>query len=157
MITNTANRNTVTTTVVSPIPTTAISSGTSAEIGALTKMLTHMPSIRPTPRTRAITMPTGRPTRMASAMPIPKERSETIAAALNFPVGRIVNAAAITRVNGGIMSDNFAWPISSQAMNQITSEKMTGIFRPNSVIVDDSADQATYCFRICQISSTVSR
>ena len=77
----------MTTTVVSPMPITAMRIGTSAEIGALTNMFTHMPRRRPTPLTRAMAMPSGMPIASASAMPRPKERSEMIAALANFSVG----------------------------------------------------------------------
>ncbi len=122
VITNTANRNTVTTTVVSPMPTTAIRIGTSAEIGALTKMLTHIPSRRPTPFTRAITMPSGMPTTSANSMPRPNERSVMIAALPNFSVGPISNIASITALNGGTMVEIFRRPAISQSTNQTTSD-----------------------------------
>ena len=73
-MTKTANRNTVTTTVVSPIPITAIRIGTSAEIGALMKILTHRPRILPRLATLAMRTPIGMPTSSASAMPSAKER-----------------------------------------------------------------------------------
>ena len=69
-------------------------------------------------------------------MPIIKDRKEIQTAALNFAVGRIVIPAASTPENGGIIVESFAWPISSQTMNQMASEKRIGTFLPNSVISD---------------------
>src|SRR5687767_10339442 len=122
VMTNTANRNTVTTTVVSPMPITAIRIGTSAEIGALTKMLTHMPRSRPMPFTRAITMPSGIPTARASAIPRPYERNVMMAALANFSVGAISMPASITALKGGTMVENLACPTTSQRMNQTAKE-----------------------------------
>ena len=53
---------------------------------------------------------------------------------LNFAVGRIVIPAASTPEKGGMIVESFAWPISSQTMNQIASEKRIGTFLPNRVI-----------------------
>ena len=57
-----ANRNTAATIVVSPKPNRIISTGTSADSGALEKMLTHMPSSSSAILTRPIRMPSGTPT-----------------------------------------------------------------------------------------------
>ena len=109
--------------------------GTSAEIGALMKILTHMPSILPRLATLAMSTPTGMPTRSASAIPSAKERKEIAAAALNFAVGTIVNAAAITPENGGTMVDNLARPMISQMTNQTASENTMGIRLPNRIML----------------------
>src|ERR1700741_2149271 len=140
VITNTANRNTVTTTVVSPMPTTAIRIGTSAEIGALTKMLTHIPSRRPTPFTRAITMPSGMPTTSASSMPRPNERSVMIAALPNFSVGPISIIASITALNGGTMVEIFRRPAISQSTNQTASESSVFIRASSYVLPEHAPD-----------------
>jgi hypothetical protein len=113
---------------------TAIRTGTSAEIGALIKILTHMPRIFPKLATRAITTPRGIPIASARAMPITKDRREIETAVLNFAVGRMVMPAASTPENGGMIVESFAWPISSQTMNQMASEKTIGTFLPNKVI-----------------------
>ena len=103
IMTKTAKRKTVITTVVSPMPMTAMRTGTSAEIGALIKILTHMPRIFPTFATRAIPTPRGMPIASASAMPITNDRREIETALLNFAVGRIVIPAASTPEKGGMM------------------------------------------------------
>src|SRR5687767_3006736 len=135
MMTNTAKRKTVTTTVLSPIPITDIRIGTSAEIGALTKMLIHKLRTLPRFSNRAIRMPTGRPITIASAIPRAKERNEMDAAAANFAVGRIVIAATNTRETGGIMIEYSARPTSSHRRNQTNSEKKRGILLPKKVMV----------------------
>src|SRR5262245_66038643 len=140
MMTKTAKRKTVMTTVVSPMPMTAMRTGTSAEIGALTKILTHMPRNFPTFASRAITTPRGMPIARASAIPTAKDRKEIETAVLNFAVGTIVIPAASTAEKGGTIVESFAWPISSQTMNQIASEKRIGIFLPNRVMSDHSLD-----------------
>ena len=61
-----ANRNTAATMVVSPKPNRIISTGTSADSGALEKMLTHMPSRSSAIFTRPIRMPSGTPTTIDS-------------------------------------------------------------------------------------------
>ena len=61
----TANRKTVTITVVSPMPNRIISTGTRAESGALTKMLTQMPNNSSTALNRPISTPSVTPTTMA--------------------------------------------------------------------------------------------
>src|SRR5262245_40239935 len=134
MITKTAKRKTVTTTVLSPMPISAIRIGTSAEIGALIKIFTHRPRIFPTLATRAMSTPMGMPTKSARAMPRPKERREITVAALNFPVGTMVIAAAITPENGGTMVDHWARPMTSQRTNQIASENRMGMFFPNKIM-----------------------
>ena len=134
MITKTAKRNTVTTTVVSPIPITAIRIGTSAEIGALMKILTHRPRIFPRLATLAMSTPIGMPTSSASVIPSANERSEINTAALNFAVGMMVIPAAITPEKGGTMVDSLARPTISQTTNHANSEKRIGIFLPNRII-----------------------
>ena len=142
MITKTAKRNTVTTTVDSPMPISAIRTGTSAEIGALMKILTHRPRILPTLATLAINKPMGMPTSSASAMPSAKERNEIATAAPNFAVGIMVIPAVITPENGGTMVDSLARPTISQITNQITSEKRIGMRLPNKIISDHKALKA---------------
>jgi hypothetical protein len=139
MITKTAKRKTVTTTVFSPMPISAIKIGTSAEIGALTKILTHRPRILPRLGTLAMSAPMGMPTSSASAMPSAKDRNEIKAAALNFAVGRIVIPAAITAENGGTMVDSLAQQAISQITNQITREKRIGMRLPNRIISTQEA------------------
>ena len=63
-----------------------------------------------------------------------KDRKEIETAVLNFAVGTIVIPAASTAEKGGMIVESFAWPISSQTMNQIASEKRIGTFLPNRVI-----------------------
>ncbi|HEX9788805.1 MAG TPA: hypothetical protein VGB09_12300, partial [Candidatus Binatia bacterium] len=65
-----------------------------------------------------------------------------MAAVCNFSVGRIVIAAWITPLNGGMMGESFARPITSHTINQIRREKRSGIFLPNNVI----SLPHTYCF-----------
>src|SRR5688572_6733877 len=140
VMTNTANRNTVTTTVVSPMPITAIRIGTSAEIGALTKMLTHMPSSCPAAFTRAIRMPSGMPITSASSMPRPKERRVMIAALPNFSVGAISIIASITALNGGTMVEIFSRPAISHSTNQTMSERSVFTRMPSYVLSEHSPD-----------------
>src|SRR5262245_19910722 len=140
VMTNTANRNTVTTTVVSPMPITAIRIGTSAEIGALTKMFTHMPRMRPTLFTRAIATPSGMPIRSASAMPRPKERSEMIAALANLSVGAISNSAATTALKGGTIVDSLSRPAISQTTNQTTNDRTVLMCTPSYVLPQHAPD-----------------
>ncbi len=66
-------------------------------------------------------------------MPSAKERREIETATANFSVGRIVVPAITTREKGGMMVERFAWPISSQTINQMISEKTIGIFLPSRV------------------------
>src|SRR5262245_22352195 len=134
MITNTANRNTVTTTVVCPMPTTAISTGTSAETGALTNTLTQTRRIRPTVSARAIRMPTGTPTAIAHAMPSAKARSEIHAAAANLPDVTTATPLAATRLSGGTMDATPARPTASHRKHQTASEAtVRSVDRPASV------------------------
>ena len=60
-ITHTENRNTVTIMVGSPKPSRAISAGTTAVSGELSKMLTHMPISEPTALLVPIQIPTPMP------------------------------------------------------------------------------------------------
>src|SRR5262245_34827006 len=180
IITKTAKRKTVTTTVVSPMPISAIKIGTSAEIGALTKTLTHMPRILFKLGILAMSTPMGIPRKSASIIPRAKERSEIAAAAPNFAVGRIVTPAAITPENGGTMLDHLARPTISQTTNQSASEKMIGT-RLLKRIINELGNRSrgtverwvpehpifhyssipfrhhTYRFKVCHISSTVSK
>src|SRR4029450_13587220 len=103
------------------MPMTAIRIGTSAEIGALTKILTHMPRILPMVATLAMTIPMGIPISSATPMPSAKERKEIDPAVLNFWVGMMVIPAAITRENGGMIVDNSVLPMMSQTTNQTQS------------------------------------
>src|SRR5262245_10342382 len=133
-MTKTAKRKTVITTVVSPIPMTAMRIGTSAEIGALTKILTHIARTLPRLATRAISTPRGIPIASARNIPIAKERKEIAAALANFSVGTMVIPAATTLEKGGMRIEKRARPINSQSPNQISNEMKMGIFLPNNVI-----------------------
>jgi hypothetical protein len=113
---------------------TAIRIGTSAEMGALTKILTHIPRIRFTLGTRAMTTPSGIPIASASNMPIRKDRNEIETAVLNLAVGKIVMPAASTAEKGGTIVESFARPMTSQTRHQITSEKRIGTFLPKRVM-----------------------
>ena len=69
-ITHTENRNTVTIIVESPKPSNAMSAGTMAVSGELSKMFTHMPISSPIARPVPIRMPTPMPTVRDSAIPM---------------------------------------------------------------------------------------
>src|SRR6185295_12084424 len=67
-----AKRNTLTTMVLAPMPNRIISTGTSADSGALAKTLTHMPSRFSAAFTRPISTPSATPHTIASTMPMQK-------------------------------------------------------------------------------------
>ena len=69
-ITQTENRTTVTIIVSSPKPSSAISAGTTAVSGELSKMFTHMPITDPTARLVPIRIPTPMPTTKERPIPI---------------------------------------------------------------------------------------
>ena len=68
------------------------------------------------------------PIASASAMPSANDRKEIATAALNFAVGTIVIPADSTAEKGGMIVESFAWPISSQTMNQMINENRIGTF-----------------------------
>ena len=148
-MTKTANRKTVATTVGSPIPSTPMRMGTSAEMGALTKTLTQVPSVLATGFTRAISTPSVRPTTSASAIPMANERREISTALMNFSLGRMVKAATMTRESGGKMLEKPNRPTSSHTRAQTRRETPRGILLPNSFIACSA--QPKYFFKTCQI------
>src|SRR5262245_18795168 len=130
----TANRNTATTIVRSPMPERIISTGTSAESGALTNRFTHMPSSLSAALTRPISTPSATPTTAASAMPMAKARSVVTVAAWNFAVWTSSTTAASTEENGGIRYITPVRPTISHRRHQTRIEAIMGTRYPNSVI-----------------------
>ena len=88
--------------VCMPKPSTASSSGTTAVIGELSKMLIHMPMTSSTARMRPMATPTLMPTNSDSAMPMPKALSVIPIASRKLCVMRTLPMAASTAESGGI-------------------------------------------------------
>ena len=112
--------------VLSPKPNRIISTGTSADSGALEKMLTHMPSSSSASLTRPINMPSGIPTRIDSAMPMAKARKVVTVALCHDGVCTSSTAALNTSLNGGTISIRSSWPTISQMTHQTSSEAIIG-------------------------------
>ena len=121
-----ANRNTAATIVFSPNPNRIISTGTSAESGALEKMLTHMPSRSSAIFTRPIRMPSGTPITIDRAMPVTKARSVVIVALCQDGVCTRSTAAASTSLKGGSRKTRSSRPTTSHATHQTSSEAIIG-------------------------------
>ena len=126
-ITQTENRNTVTIIVSSPKPSSAISAGTTAVSGELSKMFTHIPITEPTARLVPIRMPTPMPTAKDSAIPIKNASSVILAASANVDDDTTSGKAAITSVNGGSSETSSSRPTISQIANHTSSENAIGI------------------------------
>src|SRR5262245_9596558 len=130
----TANRNTETMIVRSPIPERIISTGTSAESGALTNKLTHMPSSLSAAATRPISTPSATPITAARAIPMAKARSVVTVATRNFSNCTRSTTAASTDENGGIRYITPVWPTISHRRHQTRIEAIIGTRYPNKVI-----------------------
>jgi hypothetical protein len=150
---HTANRNTARVTVVSPSPNRIIRIGTSAESGAETKTLTHIPSRRSAAFERPIRMPSGTPTRIASAMPTAKDRRVMRVASQNDGFAKSSPSAASTSVNGGRRKTRPRRPTISHSTHQIRSEAIIGTSYPRIRMAAHSTNSRS----TCQMSSTVSR
>ena len=121
-----ANRKTAATIVFSPKPNRIISTGTSADSGALEKMLTHMPSRSSAILTRPMRMPSGMPTTIDSAMPMTKARSVVTVALCQDGVCTRSTAAASTSLNGGSRNIRSSRPTISQTTHQTSSDAIIG-------------------------------
>ena len=121
-----ANRKTAAMMVFSPKPNRIISTGTSADSGALEKMLTHMPSNSSASLTRPIRMPSGTPTRIDRVMPMTKARSVVTVALCQDGVCTSSTAARSTSVNGGSISIRSSRPTISQTTHQTSSDAIIG-------------------------------
>ena len=121
-----AKRKTAAMIVFSPKPNRIISTGTSADSGALEKMLTHMPSSSSASLTRPMRMPSGTPTTIDSAMPMAKARSVVTVALCQDGVCTSCTAAASTSLNGGTMIIRWSRPTISQTTHQTSSDAIIG-------------------------------
>ena len=126
-ITQTENRKTVTIIVGSPNPSSAISAGTMAVSGELSKMLTHIPISDPTARLVPMRMPTPMPTVNDSAIPIRNACSVIHAASANVSDPTTSPNAPSTSLNGGRSDTSSRRPTTSQIANQTSSENAIGI------------------------------
>src|ERR671915_2326942 len=131
-ITQTENRNTVTIIVSSPKPSSAISAGTIAVSGELSKMFTHIPITEPTARLVPIRMPTPMPTANDRPMPMRNACSVIHAASANVSDHTTSGKAAITSLNGGRSDTSSSRPTTSQMANHTSSENAIGIRWPRS-------------------------
>src|SRR5919106_4765624 len=131
-ITQTENRNTVTIIVSSPKPSSAISAGTIAVSGELSKMFTHIPITEPTARLVPIRMPTPMPMAKDRPMPMRKACSVIHAASANVDDDTTSEKAAITSVNGGRSDTRSSRPTTSHMANHTSSENAIGIRWPRS-------------------------
>src|SRR5919106_3600652 len=131
-ITQTENRNTVTIIVSSPKPSSAISAGTIAVSGELSKMFTHIPITEPTARLVPIRMPTPMPMAKDRPMPMRKACSVIHAASANVDDDTTSEKAAITSVNGGRSDTRSSRPTTSQMANHASSENAMGTRWPRS-------------------------
>jgi hypothetical protein len=100
-MTQTENRNTVTIIVSSPKPSSAMSAGTTAVSGELSKMFTHIPMSEATARLVPIRIPTPMPTTKASAIPMRNACSVIHAASANVDDPTTSPNAPSTSLNGG--------------------------------------------------------
>jgi hypothetical protein len=125
-ITQTENRKTVTIIVGSPNPSSAISAGTIAVSGELSKMFTHIPISDPTARLVPIRMPTPMPTTKDSAIPIRNACRVIHAACGNVDDVTTSGSAASTSVNGGSSDTSSSRPTTSQMANHTSSENAIG-------------------------------
>src|SRR5688572_2530519 len=131
-ITQTENRNTVTIIVSSPKPSRAISAGTMAVSGELSKMFTHIPITEPTARLVPIRLPTPMPTAKDSPIPIRNASSVILAASAKVDDDTTSGEAAITSVNGGRSDTSSSRPTTSHMANHTSSENAIGIRCPRS-------------------------
>src|SRR5688500_12201086 len=131
-ITQTENRTTVTTIVSSPKPSSAISAGTMAVSGELSKMFTHIPITEPTARLVPIRMPTPMPTLKEIPIPIRKASRVIRAASANVSDDTTSGKAAITSLNGGRSDTSSSRPTTSHMANHTSSENAMGIRWPRS-------------------------
>ena len=121
-----AKRKTVTTIVGRPKPNSAISAGTIAVSGELSKMFAHMPISSPTAFTRPIKKPTPMPTTSASAMPMPNAWRVMSAASPKRSEVTTVPMAARTSVKGGMRNTSSRRPTTSQMANQTRARTPSG-------------------------------
>jgi hypothetical protein len=126
-MTHTENRNTVTTMVGRPKPSRAISAGTTAVSGELSKMLTHMPISEPTALLVPIQMPTPMPTTKDSTIPITNACKVMDAASTNVRDGTTSPIAMIEEENGGISDTSSSRPTTSHSTNHTSSENAIGM------------------------------
>src|SRR5919106_463827 len=131
-ITQTEKRNTVTIIVSSPKPSRAISAGTIAVSGELSKMFTHIPITEPTTRLAPISMPTPMPTAKDSPIPMRNACSVIHAASAKVPDDTTSGKAAITSLNGGRSDTRSSCPTTSQMANHTSSENAIGTLWPRS-------------------------
>src|SRR5918992_4125083 len=131
-ITQTEKRNTVTIIVSRPKPSRAISAGTMAVSGELSKMFTHIPITEPTARLVPIRMPTPMPTVKDSPIPIRNASREILAASAKVSEDTTSGNAAITSLNGGRSDTRSSRPTTSHMANHTSSENAIGSRWPRS-------------------------
>ena len=112
--------------VGSPKPSSAISAGTTAVSGELSKMFTHIPISDPIARLVPIAMPTPMPTTKDRAIPIRNAWRVIHAASANVGDDTTSGKAASTSVNGGSSDTSSSRPTTSHTANHTSSENAIG-------------------------------
>jgi hypothetical protein len=125
-ITQTEKRKTVTIIVGSPKPSSAISAGTTAVRGELSKMFTHIPIRDPIAGLVPIAMPTPIPTTKDSAIPIRNACTVIHVASANVDDETTSGKAASTSVKGGISDTSPSRPTTSQTTHHTSRENAIG-------------------------------
>ena len=113
--------------VGSPKPSSAMSAGTTAVSGELSKMFTHIPISDPTARLVPMRMPTPMPTTSDSAIPIRNACRVIHAASANVSDPTTSPNAPSTSVNGGRSETSPSRPTTSHSANHTSSENAIGI------------------------------
>ena len=113
--------------VGSPKPSSAMSAGTTAVSGELSKMFTHIPISDPTARLVPMRMPTPMPTTSDSAIPIRNACRVIHAASANVSDPTTSPNAPSTSLKGGMSDTSPSRPTTSHSANHTSSENAIGI------------------------------